>query len=36
MPRCMPVATKVKVSNVDIVPAEDELHAYLFTADDIE
>ncbi|KAG7223588.1 hypothetical protein INR49_028481 [Caranx melampygus] len=36
MPRCMPVATKVKVSNVDVIPAEDELHAYLFTAEDAE
>ncbi|XP_018524844.1 cilia- and flagella-associated protein 100 [Lates calcarifer] len=36
MPRCMPVAQKVKVSKVDNIPAEDELHAYLFTSEDIE
>ncbi|XP_035017559.2 cilia- and flagella-associated protein 100 [Hippoglossus stenolepis] len=34
MPRCVPVTQKVKVSNVDNIPAEDELHAYLFTAED--
>ncbi|XP_069388060.1 cilia- and flagella-associated protein 100 isoform X2 [Paralichthys olivaceus] len=34
MPRCMPVTQKVKVSNVDNIPAEDELHAYLFTAEE--
>lgn len=36
MPRCMPVAQKAKVSNVDNSPAEDEIHAYLFTAEDTE
>ncbi|XP_008288494.1 cilia- and flagella-associated protein 100 [Stegastes partitus] len=36
MPRCMPVAQKVKVSNVDNVPAEDELHEYLFGEEDTE
>ncbi|XP_056238833.1 cilia- and flagella-associated protein 100 [Seriola aureovittata] len=36
MPRCMPVAPKVKVSNVDNIPVVDELHDYLFTSDDIE
>ncbi|XP_044062121.1 cilia- and flagella-associated protein 100-like [Siniperca chuatsi] len=36
MPRCMPVAQKVRVSNVDNTPAEDEIHAYLFTSEDIE
>ncbi|XP_060934941.1 cilia- and flagella-associated protein 100 [Limanda limanda] len=34
MPRCLPVTQKVKVSNVDNSHAEDELHAYLFTAED--
>ncbi|XP_042348701.1 cilia- and flagella-associated protein 100-like [Plectropomus leopardus] len=36
MPRCKPVAQRVPVSNVDDTPAEDELHAYLFTSDDME
>ncbi|KAM3612875.1 uncharacterized protein V6R79_016256 [Siganus canaliculatus] len=36
MARCMPVAQKVKVSTVDIGPTEDEIHAYLFTAEDTE
>ncbi|XP_070769844.1 cilia- and flagella-associated protein 100-like [Enoplosus armatus] len=36
MPRCMPVAQKVRVSNVDNTPAEDELHAYLFASEDTE
>ncbi|XP_039669364.1 cilia- and flagella-associated protein 100-like isoform X3 [Perca fluviatilis] len=36
MPRCKPVAQKVRVSNVDNTPAEDELHAYLFTSEDTE
>ncbi|XP_029367843.1 cilia- and flagella-associated protein 100 [Echeneis naucrates] len=36
MPRCMPVAPKVKVINIDNIPAEDELHAYLFTSEDTE
>ncbi|XP_040904446.1 cilia- and flagella-associated protein 100 [Toxotes jaculatrix] len=36
MPRCMPVAQKAKVSDGDNVPDEDELHAYLFTSEDIE
>ncbi|XP_026213755.1 cilia- and flagella-associated protein 100 isoform X2 [Anabas testudineus] len=36
MPRYMPVAQKVKVCTEDNIPAEDELHAYLFTSDDIE
>ncbi|XP_059202508.1 cilia- and flagella-associated protein 100 [Centropristis striata] len=36
MPRYKPVAQKVRVSNVDNTPAEDELHAYLFIADDID
>ncbi|XP_051810143.1 cilia- and flagella-associated protein 100-like [Acanthochromis polyacanthus] len=36
MPRCMPVAQKVKVSNEDNVPAEDELHEYLFGPEDTE
>ncbi|KAJ4945728.1 hypothetical protein JOQ06_023407 [Pogonophryne albipinna] len=34
VPRCKPVAQKVRVSNVDNTPAEDELHAYLFSPDD--
>ncbi|XP_039975838.1 cilia- and flagella-associated protein 100 isoform X2 [Xiphias gladius] len=33
-PRCMPVAQKVKVSSVDNIAAEDELHAYLFASED--
>lgn len=36
MPRYMPVAQKVKVSREDNIPAEDELHDYLFTSDDVE
>eukprot|EP00064_Thunnus_orientalis_P004262 superscaffoldBa00000384_g4273 len=36
MPRCIPVAQKVRVSNVDNIPAEDEIHAYLFTSEDID
>ncbi|XP_038555253.1 cilia- and flagella-associated protein 100-like [Micropterus salmoides] len=36
MPRCMPVAQKARVRNVDNTPAEDEIHAYLFTTEDIE
>ncbi|XP_035861621.1 cilia- and flagella-associated protein 100 isoform X1 [Sander lucioperca] len=36
MPRCKPVAQKVRVSNVDNSPAEDEMHAYLFTSEDTE
>ncbi|KAK1903869.1 Cilia- and flagella-associated protein 100 [Dissostichus eleginoides] len=36
VPRCKPVAQKVRVSNVDNTPAEDELHAYLFSPDDID
>ncbi|XP_029297573.1 cilia- and flagella-associated protein 100 isoform X2 [Cottoperca gobio] len=35
VPRCKPVAQKVRVSNVDNTPAEDELHAYLFTSEDV-
>ncbi|TKS72737.1 Cilia- and flagella-associated protein 100 [Collichthys lucidus] len=36
MPRCMPVAQKVKVSHVDSTPAEDEFYASLYTYDDVE
>ncbi|XP_054872316.1 cilia- and flagella-associated protein 100 isoform X2 [Amphiprion ocellaris] len=36
MPRYMPVAQKVKVSNEDNIPAEDELHEYLFGTEDTE
>ncbi|XP_030251381.1 cilia- and flagella-associated protein 100 isoform X2 [Sparus aurata] len=36
MPRCMPVAQKVKVSNVDDDPAEDEIHASLYSTEDME
>ncbi|KAG7518983.1 hypothetical protein JOB18_048619 [Solea senegalensis] len=36
MPRCMPVVQKVRVRNVEKIPAEDELHAYLFTSEDTE
>lgn len=36
MPRCIPVAQKVRVNNVDSIPAEDEIHAYLFTSEDID
>ncbi|KAM7389379.1 hypothetical protein PAMP_023363 [Pampus punctatissimus] len=36
MPRCVPVAQKVRVNNVDSVPAEDEIHAYLFTSEDMD
>ncbi|KAL3972644.1 RNA exonuclease 1 [Sarotherodon galilaeus] len=30
MPRYMPVTQRVKVSNVDSIPAQDEIHEYLF------
>ncbi|XP_062281279.1 cilia- and flagella-associated protein 100-like [Scomber scombrus] len=36
MPRCIPVAQKVRVNNVDNIPAEDEIHAYLFTSEDMD
>ncbi|XP_035505883.2 cilia- and flagella-associated protein 100 isoform X2 [Scophthalmus maximus] len=36
MPRCLPVAQKVKVTKVDNIHAEDELHAYLFTSEETE
>ncbi|KAG8004259.1 hypothetical protein GBF38_009179 [Nibea albiflora] len=36
MPRCMPVAQKVKVSHVDSTPAQDEFYASLYTYDDVE
>ncbi|XP_044022031.1 cilia- and flagella-associated protein 100-like isoform X2 [Siniperca chuatsi] len=36
MPRCIPVELKSKVSDEDNIPAEDELHAYLFTTEDVE
>uniref|UniRef100_A0A3P8W787 Cilia and flagella associated protein 100 n=1 Tax=Cynoglossus semilaevis TaxID=244447 RepID=A0A3P8W787_CYNSE len=36
MPRYMPVVQKVKVTSVENIHAEDELHAYLFTSDDME
>ncbi|XP_070693347.1 cilia- and flagella-associated protein 100-like [Pempheris klunzingeri] len=36
MPRCMPAAQKVRVTKVDSTPAEDEIHAYLFTSEDME
>ncbi|XP_039657006.1 coiled-coil domain-containing protein 38-like isoform X1 [Perca fluviatilis] len=34
MPRCIPLGQKVKVSDEDNVPNEEELHAFLFTAED--
>ncbi|XP_034739311.1 cilia- and flagella-associated protein 100-like isoform X2 [Etheostoma cragini] len=36
MPRCKPVAQKVRVSNVENTPTEDEMHAHLFTSEDTE
>lgn len=37
MPRYIPVVQKVKkVIKVDNIPAEDELHAYLFNSDDLD
>lgn len=36
MPRCIPVEQKIKVSEEDNIPAKDELHAYLFTTDDVQ
>ncbi|XP_073342560.1 cilia- and flagella-associated protein 100 [Pagrus major] len=36
MPRCMPVAQKVRVSHVDDGPAEDEIQAYLYSSEDME
>ncbi|XP_028272449.1 cilia- and flagella-associated protein 100 [Parambassis ranga] len=36
MPRCMPVTQKVKVSNVDTIPAEEEFNEYLFGSEDAE
>ncbi|XP_049442595.1 cilia- and flagella-associated protein 100-like [Epinephelus fuscoguttatus] len=36
MPRCKPVAQKVKIRNVDDTSAEDEMHAYLFSSEDLE
>ncbi|XP_029295926.1 cilia- and flagella-associated protein 100-like [Cottoperca gobio] len=36
MPRSSPVEQKIKVSDEDNIPAEEELHAYLFTTEDIE
>ncbi|XP_041800629.1 cilia- and flagella-associated protein 100 [Chelmon rostratus] len=36
MPRCMPVPQKGRVSKVDSGPAEDDLHAYLFSSDDTD
>ncbi|TDH15644.1 hypothetical protein EPR50_G00011470 [Perca flavescens] len=34
MPRCIPLGQKVKVSDEDNVPNEEELHAFLFTSED--
>ncbi|XP_053191172.1 cilia- and flagella-associated protein 100-like [Scomber japonicus] len=36
LPRCIPVEQKIKVSVEDNVPAEDELHTYLFTTDNTQ
>ncbi|XP_041846350.1 cilia- and flagella-associated protein 100-like [Melanotaenia boesemani] len=36
MPRCMPVAQKVKVITVDDSPTEDEINEYLFGTEDTE
>ncbi|XP_029021915.1 cilia- and flagella-associated protein 100 isoform X2 [Betta splendens] len=36
MPRCMPVVQKVKVVKKDNAPAQDEIHAYLFTSDETD
>ncbi|XP_042356349.1 cilia- and flagella-associated protein 100-like [Plectropomus leopardus] len=36
MPRCIPVEQKIRVNDEDIIPAEDELHAYLFSNEDVE
>ncbi|KAL7379560.1 hypothetical protein ABVT39_001383 [Epinephelus coioides] len=36
MPRCFPVKQKIEVSNEDNVPAEDDLHAYMFGTEDLE
>ncbi|XP_069568248.1 cilia- and flagella-associated protein 100-like [Brachyistius frenatus] len=36
MPRCMPVAQRVKVSNVDNIPAEEEIQDFLFGPEDTE
>lgn len=30
MPRYMPVTQRVKVSNMDSIPAQDEIHKHLF------
>lgn len=30
MPRYMPVTQRVKVSNMDSIPAQDEIHEHLF------
>ena len=34
MPRSFPVQKKIPVSEEDNIPAEKELHAFLFTEDD--
>ncbi|XP_038584383.1 cilia- and flagella-associated protein 100-like isoform X2 [Micropterus salmoides] len=36
MPRCIPLEPKIKVSDEDNIPAEDELYAELFTNEDVE
>ncbi|XP_033984744.1 coiled-coil domain-containing protein 38-like [Trematomus bernacchii] len=36
MPRCFPVEQKIRVSEEDNLPAEEELHAFLFTTEDDE
>ncbi|XP_028315950.1 cilia- and flagella-associated protein 100 [Gouania willdenowi] len=36
MPRCMPVTPKVKVSNVSNLPAEEDIHEYLFCSEETE
>ncbi|XP_078031076.1 cilia- and flagella-associated protein 100-like isoform X2 [Epinephelus lanceolatus] len=36
MPRCFPVKQKIEVSNEDNIPAEDDLHAYMFGTEDLE
>ncbi|KAM6924006.1 cilia- and flagella-associated protein 100 [Xenentodon cancila] len=36
MPRCLPVAQRVKVSNVDNIPAEEDIHETLYGSEDTD
>lgn len=36
MTRSMPTVQKVRVSNMDASPAVDDIHAYLYTCEDVE